>query len=163
MPIEPEAGEVFGAQGGHELDRDGERGLRANGVVVARLRQSCERAHYGFRQIDQALDIDRIVKHAQLGAVALSHLSLAGVDLAAELSERIEVVRRHFGPVLGDVDDQAREVMKLPRLALAVPHQKNFNTSVTASTVTRSASDLIDETLQPDRTSADASSSSQMR
>ena len=121
MPIKPESGEVFGAYGSHELDRDGERGLRTNGVVVARVRQSCERPHHRFGQIDQALDIDRIVKHAQPHAVALSHVSLAGVDLSAERPKLLEVVRRHFRPVLGDVDDQAREIMKLAGLALAVP------------------------------------------
>ena len=46
-------------------------------------------------------------KHAQPGAVALSHVSPAGVDLSAERPQRLEMVRRHLHPVLGDIVDFA--------------------------------------------------------
>ena len=109
------------------------------------------------------LDIDRIVKHAQPGAVTLSHLSFPGVDLWAELPQRLEVVRRHFGPVLGDADYQARKIMKLPVLRRPFRCQKKVSARFAESTVTRSASDLIDDTSSPDSTNADAISNSQTR
>jgi hypothetical protein len=66
----------------------------------------------------------RGAKHAQPHPVALSHVSLAGVDLSAELPRRLEVVRRHFGPVLRDVDYRARMIVKLPGNPWSAPTLK---------------------------------------
>src|SRR5207244_12728383 len=72
------------------------------------------------RQIDQPLDIDRIIEDAQPGPSALCHASLARIDLAAQRTHGLELRRRHLDPVLCDVDEQQREIVDLPRLALTV-------------------------------------------